>query len=379
VSRSADGLRILHIALTLDETCPTYNEHCVPMAHTRRISICTYFAPALSPHPNGTAKGFLAAIDEALSTDDYDVVHAHAPHFGPLLIAAHLRYRGRLRPLVFTVHNSYPNFKARNKALLTSVFASASSVVCCSRSSKASFPTLFHRLAGKRLTSVANGVDVARVQRILDEAPPEVAKTNAAPFRVISVGRIVEIKAPLTLLASFVRSFEGALSDPMQLLFIGEGDLHGDLDAARLETSAAEDVQLVGLMSRDEVYRSLAKADLFVSTSTGEGLPIATLEAMACGCPVVLSDIEPHREIASGASFIPLVPTGDEAGFAAEIDRFRAMPAEQRAEIGALCRSHVEQNFSLEAMHQGYGDLYRALIDCTVAQVTSSERYRGRP
>lgn len=53
-------------------------------------------------------------------------------------------------------------------------------------------------------------------------------------------------------------------------------------------------------------------------------MPISVLEAMACGVPVLLSDIAPHREIAKHGNFIPLLKTDDVAGFARELARFRA-------------------------------------------------------
>ncbi len=79
---------------------------------------------------------------------------------------------------------------------------------------------------------------------------------------------------------------------------------------------------------------------------------------MACRCPVLLSDIPPHREIAEGVDFIPLVQTEDVAGFAREIKKFREMTPSQRAAIGEKCRKLVEDRFSLPAMHAGYAEVY---------------------
>jgi glycosyltransferase involved in cell wall biosynthesis len=121
-------------------------------------------------------------------------------------------------------------------------------------------------------------------------------------------------------------------------------------------------VKLPGLIPRNDVYEALANADLFVSTSYGEGLPIAALEAMACRCPVILSDIQPHRELAGGADFIPLVPADDSEGFAREISRFHSLSKEERKAIGEKCRAWAENRFSLTAMHKNYFALYEQLL-----------------
>ena len=65
-------------------------------------------------------------------------------------------------------------------------------------------------------------------------------------------------------------------------------------------------VTMTGLIPRDEVFLRCASADVLVSTSHGEGLPVAVIEAMAAGCPVILSDIPPHRELMDGEDFVPL-------------------------------------------------------------------------
>jgi glycosyltransferase involved in cell wall biosynthesis len=128
---------------------------------------------------------------------------------------------------------------------------------------------------------------------------------------------------------------------------------------------------LTGLVPRDDVFVLCADADVFVSTSHGEGLPVAVLEAMAAGCPVILSEIPPHRELADGADFIPFVEPGDVDGFAAAIRRYREMSPQERREIGRRCRSHMAARFTLPIM--------RAATEAVYREVASSNGSLARP
>lgn len=79
---------------------------------------------------------------------------------------------------------------------------------------------------------------------------------------------------------------------------------------------------------------------------------------MACRRPVLLSDIPPHREIAEGVDFIPLIKPHDVAGFAQEINKFGKMSGSERAAIGQECRRLVEEHYGLPAMHARYAEVY---------------------
>jgi glycosyltransferase involved in cell wall biosynthesis len=172
------------------------------------------------------------------------------------------------------------------------------------------------------------------------------------------VGRLIEVKNPLVILKSFELSADAST----RLIFVGEGNLREILHKEIIQCKFEEQVSLTGLVQREKVYEYLLNADLFISSSFIEGLPVAVLEAMACGCPALLSDIESHREIAAGVDFIPLIPPTDIKKFGDEIIRFRRMSPAERAEIGRKCRKLVEDRFSLTRMHKEYHKVYTELI-----------------
>lgn len=358
-------MNILRILLTINETSAPYNQFSLPCTGQHDITICTYFPSKIVPSPtitvfegDGTIRGFRRALNGALEAKQYDVIHAHSPHVALMFLIATMKNYHRLaHSTVITVHDSYSNYKLRNRLMFLPVFAAFQRIVCCGLSSYKSFPTFYRRLAGSRLDFVGNGVDLSRVDRSIANTAIPSQPTDA--FTVTAVGRLVDIKNPLAAVAAFGRG--AAKTD--RLVYMGDGPLRAALLEARAVAGLDEQIEFTGLVPRDCVLERLLAADLYISTSRGEGLPISVLEAMACRRPVVLSDIPPHREIAESADFIPLVDPDDVAGFAREIDKFRAMSAFQRSEIGQQCRQLVEERFSLASMHAGYDEVYAQIAE----------------
>ena len=167
---------------------------------------------------------------------------------------------------------------------------------------------------------------------------------------IITVGRLVDIKNPVNILKAFYLSANVAT----RLIFIGDGPLRESLVTISHAHGLDKQVEYTGLIPRCRVYEKLVDADLFVSASLGEGLPVAVLEAMVCRCPVILSDIPPHREIADGVDFIPLIHPDDVNGFAREIRKRGELSPGERAAIGENCRKLVAERFNLNRMHQRY-------------------------
>lgn len=86
-----------------------------------------------------------------------------------------------------------------------------------------------------------------------------------------------------------IRAFK-ELPDKYTLLLIGDGELFDGLK--RFESS-----NIIFAGRKENVIPYLLASDYFVSSSLQEGMPMAVLEALACGIPVLLSDIEQHKEL----------------------------------------------------------------------------------
>jgi len=366
VLRSNRRLSILHIILALTPTNGQYNEHCLPLMNQRDITICTYFKSGIKPPDaitlfdgDNSLMGFYRALRAALAKKEYDIIHVHTPHAGLLLLATLFvsgLYKKHIRSAVHTVQNSYENFKLRNKLLFIPSFVFFPQIVFCGNASYESFPAFYKWLAGNRMRVVQNAVDLDRIDRITKVIPA----AHNGHFTYATVG-LIEIKNPLTVLDAFYRCNDR----DGKLVFLGEGALRPLLIQEIERLGLQKRVQLTGMVARDSVFDYFAHANLFISASRGEGLPVAVLEAMACRRPVILSDIPPHREIVKDVDFIPLIRPNDAAGFANAIKKFMEMSDSERVAIGEKCRKIVEERFSLPAMHAGYAKIY--------AQVTGSD------
>ncbi len=164
-------------------------------------------------------------------------------------------------------------------------------------------------------------------------------------FLAITHGRIDIYRKGLDVLLS-------AWSGTGQLVLIGAGqDGHrfGEMVAGRA------DVRWINEYTNDRALMRLwlSAADIYVTASRIEGMPVAPLEAMACGLPVVasrahgLSDILGAGESSGGL----LVPVDDAPSLRDAIARLRDNP-DLRRRLSSAARHHVERNFSIPCVGQ---------------------------
>ncbi len=190
----------------------------------------------------------------------------------------------------------------------------------------------------------------------------------AAPARLEGVGpehvvigtvaRFVPVKGLDTLLEAarqLVRHAPGT-----RLLLVGDGPLLPALRARAEALGIAGAVLLPG--HRPDVRPYLAAMDLFVLPSLAEGLPMALLEAMAAGLPVVATRVGGIPEVVRDGVEGRLVPPGDPAALAGACLAFVGDPV-ARATAGASARRRVAEAYTIEATGPRYVDLYQRLLE----------------
>jgi glycosyltransferase involved in cell wall biosynthesis len=118
--------------------------------------------------------------------------------------------------------------------------------------------------------------------------------------------------------------------------------LIGPVDRAltrRLQIDDA-DIDLIGAISRSEVVRWMQSSSVFALASVTEGLALVTVQAMACGLPVVASEATGIADIVTDGVHGFVVPTGDEDALADALDQLLRDPELARA-MGAAARLRV--------------------------------------
>jgi starch synthase len=144
----------------------------------------------------------------------------------------------------------------------------------------------------------------------------------------------------------------------VRLMLIGTGT-EADALRDRLESTRPRGVQWIDefISDRGTIRRYLSAADVYAFPSRFEGFPVAPLEAMACGLPVVAADASGVPDIfdAGEASGGQVVPRGDAEEFARALGRALDDPTWTRR-VGPHARRRVETGFGLEAIGQQLRD-----------------------
>ena len=229
-------------------------------------------------------------------------------------------------------------------------------IVFCSKASLDSFPPQFLSLVQNKNCIITNGVNIKRIKTLKPSIPK---RQNEADFKIVSVGRLIKLKNHETLINAFKKIYNNG----SRLVIIGEGRERDFLTDRIKALGLAGYVELTGLLEKKKLYEYLIDADLFISTSKIEGLPYSVLEAMACRCPVVLSDIAPHREIAKTCGGVTLVSPDDIEGFAEAITKIRNLTENERLIIGENCRTTVNYKYSLKNFLKSYNHIYQNLTN----------------
>jgi glycosyltransferase involved in cell wall biosynthesis len=303
---------------------------------------------------------FLFNLIKYCRSHKIDLIHSHL--FGANLYSCLAGAMLRI-PVVTTFHNEL-FFQGRSERFLKlkSFFIRkfASKMIFVAEYMKKDY-IIYSRFPTDKLQTIYNGIELNR--RIETADISSLSRELGVLEDDLVVGHIANLRAPKGHLYLMEAARQVCERIPHARFFLigeeGDGSIRKEIENFIAENGLKENVKLLGF--RKDVGRLLRLMDIFVLSSTSEGLPLSVIEAMAAARPVVATDVGGLSEI--------VIP--DETGFLVEPRNSRALAyrlitllenRDLRVKMGEAGEKTVESKFSLKAMIDRYQDLYVRLL-----------------
>jgi len=185
------------------------------------------------------------------------------------------------------------------------------------------------------ISIIPNGVDTSLY------SPP--ARREWDPTRMLFVGRLVYQKG-LDVLFNALGELK---SLPWKLTLVGDGPLQPMLESLASEMGISDRIAFKGWLSGEDLVEEYRDANTFVFPSRHEGMPNAVLEAMACGLPVIATEIAGNHELVIPEKTGLLVQPENVPALKAALDSLLPDPP-TREMMGAAGRGIVVEGYSWE-------------------------------
>jgi len=281
-----------------------------------------------------------------------DVVHAHGYKAD---IYVYLALRGSGIPFVSTCHTWYDNDVSVFLYGVADRFVLKKYARVVAVSDEVRMRLLKAGVSKEKIHLVRNGIDL----RPFDNVVPSlrnISGSDGAPI-VGLIGRLSVEKGIDIFLRAAARVVIGLPN--AQFVVVGEGD---DLDKLELlidELKIRGNVSMLG--RREDMPAIYASLDVMVSSSRQEGLPIAILEGMASGLPLVATAVGAVPTVITDGGTGVLVPSEDVESLAAQILDLLQNSA-RRLRLGAAAKQLIKEEYSAERMTADYLRIYAEAI-----------------
>ena len=285
-----------------------------------------------------------AAFARRIEALDIDHVHAHwATH--PALAAWVIgRLTGRTYSFTAHAHDIYVERPMLDEKLRGAAFA-----VTISDYNLRLLTGWYGRLAD-RVEVIHCGVDAA----VFRPRPASAAAAGGAPadepYDILSIATLQPQKGHAVLVAAARRLVERGVA--IRVRMVGEGEERPALEAAIAAAGLTDRVLLLGRQPRDRIAELLGEVDVVVQPSIvlpngkTEGIPVALMEALASGVPVVATAVSGVPELVEDGVTGRLVPPGDADTLADALVDLQRDPA-LAARLAEAGRARVLASFDL--------------------------------
>lgn len=287
---------------------------------------------------------FKRLIDEGY---DFDVIDAH--YYYPDGVAAAMIAKKLNKPFVITARgtdiNLIPQYAWPRRMIRWAAKRAAASITVCEALRQSMIEL---GIDGAVVHTLRNGVDLERFQPIDRAAQREKLGLNG--FTLLSVGYLIPRKAHDLIIEALP-----SLPD-VRLLIAGEGPERANLENLARRLGVADRVTLLGALPQTELRNYYGAVDALVLASSREGWANVLLEAMACGTPVVASNVWGTPEVVAAPEAGVLMPERTPEGVVAGVNQLRANYPEH-----AATRAYAER-FSWDDTTRGQIHLLRQVL-----------------
>lgn len=314
------------------------------------------------PLDNSIVPGLASTLHDLVS--DYDILHIHSHLYFSSNLAA-LFGRRHETPVVVTNHGlvsqTAPRWIQRlyNSTVGKFTFETADRILCYTETDK---QRLHRRGIDTNVSVVPNGVNCSWFTPTEDD-PGE---------QLLFVGRLKEGKGPQYLLEAFGEVISDYPACSLQL--VGDGPLREDLEQQASTLGIADRVAFRGEVPNDELPELYADSRAFVLPSRSEGLPRTVLEAMACGRPVVTSDLPQLRPLVEDVGYT--FETGSIEGLVDVLETVLDVDADRLDRYGVRARKRIETSYSWQDTVERTVATYYDVLD---ERTTGSDGRRPLP
>jgi len=280
-----------------------------------------------------------------------DIVHGHHVKAMALFLVVNIFLR---KKSVYTVHGSYLFLSRINTALLNYIFRYADRIIFVNKMLYDVLPLDMKHLIRDKYEIILNGVETnySYVKRDVYKK----YNLDESDTVLFHPARFVPEKNHLRMIRALKPLIEK--DRRIKLVLAGDGRLKQDIEEQIGELKLEENIVMLGLIERDEVYNFLEKCDLFLMPSLSEGLNIAFLEAISMHCRVVISDIE---QFVYPLQAYGLNPGDINVTFVDPLDEKAIALGIQSALKKERKRTYDCSDFSLETMMHKYESVYGGL------------------
>lgn len=321
------------------------NFHCMPFER--------------SPLKKGNLDAY-KQLKKLLDSEHYDIIHCHTPMGSVITRLAAGSARNKGTKVIYTAHGFHfykgsPKFNWLVYYPIEKILSRRTDLLLTMNQEDYSVAMKFHAKNVMNVNGV--GMDMSK----FTEATAADKKAVRAELGLkdddvfaISVAQLIPRKNHTVLIQAISK-----LKDPhFHLYILGDGVQEQELKEQTKELGVENQIHFLGF--RRDVYRLCKAADIFLFASLQEGLPVAIMEAMACGLPIIASEIRGNIDLIELEKGGWLVPPTDVDGFMSAIhdamahrDKWHQMKEFNLAKV---------RNYSIDAVMDQMAKIYKSVM-----------------